>query len=305
MNPFASPILYGVPPPTPSSTPQGRKTRPPIINPYDKLTKPQFDSWVDDMTDALRRALRHDLGRDAAGSPLSVEGETGNDSLEDPFTDSGARQAKGKGRDPREGPGLGGKDQVIDLVSDAEHEEDDSGQEQESDGEWNRQEVTRALCSDNSDVEETEEVDVFYVDDDEAEERQVVSEGETQAVDHGLSRDEDVLAYDDEVEEYEVSGHEGERKYRLSKANFDLSPNEYDPDEENDEDESEGESCGFLIISLLYLYLQGRQIFILNPQTFPILGRVPKPMQKITIRGEMFIAVLSIDGERHRHIWRL
>jgi hypothetical protein len=43
--------------------------------------------------------------------------------FEDSFVQITSRKAKGKARDPREGPGLGLKDQPIELLSDSEEEE--------------------------------------------------------------------------------------------------------------------------------------------------------------------------------------
>jgi hypothetical protein len=101
------------------------------------------------LTDALRHALRHEPEPEAdypsrpnnswktiqdqrgggltadrlAKSPTSTEGHDEESTLEDSFAQIASRKAKGKARDPREGPGLGLKDQPIELLSDSEEEE--------------------------------------------------------------------------------------------------------------------------------------------------------------------------------------
>src|SRR5258708_28728157 len=34
-----------------------KTSRAPMVNPYDKFTQPEFDVWIGDMTNSLRRAL--------------------------------------------------------------------------------------------------------------------------------------------------------------------------------------------------------------------------------------------------------
>ena len=123
--------------------------RPPIFNPYDRFTQPEFDAWIGDITSSLRRALRHEVEPDIdshsrpsgswktisdessgnfsadghAQSPLSTEGCDEESAFEDSFAQIASRKAKGKARDPREGPGLGLKDQPIELLSDSEEGE--------------------------------------------------------------------------------------------------------------------------------------------------------------------------------------
>lgn len=123
--------------------------RPPIFNPYDRFPQPEFDAWIGDITSALKRALEHEpeptvnspsrhdgiwntLSDHPGGTP-SAEGRTRSPALsdvrdeespaEDSFAQIASRRAKGKARDPREGPGLGLKGQPIELLSDSEEEE--------------------------------------------------------------------------------------------------------------------------------------------------------------------------------------
>jgi len=141
---------------SPLSTPTAKaaKTRaslrPPIFNPYDRFTQPEFDAWIGDITSALKRALDHEAepavdspsrhsgswntiparlggnlgaeGRAQSPVPSEVHGE--ESVFEDSFAQIASRRAKGKARDPREGPGLGRKGQPIELLSDSEEEEE-------------------------------------------------------------------------------------------------------------------------------------------------------------------------------------
>jgi len=137
--------------PNASSTKSSTRTslRPPIFNPYDRFTQPEFDAWIGDITGSIKRALRHEVepevelpsGRSSswktlpdrvggslttekrAQSPTFTEPRDEESVFEDSFAQITSRKAKGKGRDPREGPGLGLKDQPIELLSDSEEEE--------------------------------------------------------------------------------------------------------------------------------------------------------------------------------------
>ena len=140
---------------SPHSTPTAKAAhpraalRPPVFNPYDRFTQPQFDAWIGDITSALKRALDHEpeptvnspsrhsgiwntipdhLGGTSsaegrARSPALSEVHDEESAIEDSFAQIASRRAKGKARDPREGPGLGLKGQPIELLSDSEEEE--------------------------------------------------------------------------------------------------------------------------------------------------------------------------------------
>ncbi|KAI0645280.1 hypothetical protein C8Q79DRAFT_762004 [Trametes meyenii] len=93
--PPSTPRYPGAPNLTPRST--QKALRPPIYNPYDKFTQPEFDAWIGDITGALKRALgREELPPPAAGvhSPPAEE-----EAVEDSFAEVKARRlAKGKER---------------------------------------------------------------------------------------------------------------------------------------------------------------------------------------------------------------
>ena len=140
---------------SPHSTPTAKAThtraslRPPVFNPYDRFTQPEFDAWIGDITNALKRALDHEsepavkspsrhggiwntipdhLGgtpsaEERARSPTLSEVHDEESAVEDSFAQIASRRAKGKARDPREGPGLGLKGQPTELLSDSEEEE--------------------------------------------------------------------------------------------------------------------------------------------------------------------------------------
>ncbi|KAI0302373.1 hypothetical protein B0F90DRAFT_1925123 [Multifurca ochricompacta] len=136
---------------TPTTKPASTRAslRPPIFNPYDRFTQPEFDTWIGDITTALRRALHHEAEPEIRSSsrhsidlktipdgiggsyiterqtqqPASTEAHGDESYFEDSFAQIASRKAKGKARDPREGPGLGLKDQPIELLTDSEEEE--------------------------------------------------------------------------------------------------------------------------------------------------------------------------------------
>ncbi|KAF9071648.1 hypothetical protein BDP27DRAFT_494686 [Rhodocollybia butyracea] len=118
----------------------------PVYNPYDKFTKQDFDAWIDDISGALSKALRHEEEERASNTEekwyykLDEEKESqidSQDSSDEELTDDSlaeirARRVKGKARDPREGPGLalGTFNEPIELESDEEESqssEEDGG----------------------------------------------------------------------------------------------------------------------------------------------------------------------------------
>jgi hypothetical protein len=58
-----------------SFKPASRIPRPPIHNPYDKFSKPDFDNWVDNLTGSIRYAL----GRDQPASAASTRTDSRSD----------------------------------------------------------------------------------------------------------------------------------------------------------------------------------------------------------------------------------
>jgi hypothetical protein len=83
-------------------------TRPPIYNPYDKFTRPEFDEWIGGITSTLRKAL----GRDGEGDwpdnrndnanhdngPQFATLDEDDDAAEDSFANLKARREKVLGK---------------------------------------------------------------------------------------------------------------------------------------------------------------------------------------------------------------
>jgi len=140
-----TPRVPAAPHPTPHSAsayiqPNSKLSKPPIHNPYDKFTQPEFDAWIGGITSALRRALGDEeepkLQATASGTDVirprygwGFPAESEDEAADDSFAEIKARRAAGKGkaRDPREGPGLGKGDhaQPIEIPSSDEEEEEE------------------------------------------------------------------------------------------------------------------------------------------------------------------------------------
>ena len=185
-----TPRIPAAPHPTPLSAtaynlPNSKTKKPPIHNPYDKFTQPEFDAWIGDITGSLKRALgqieaddkpnllectqRVSTGSATSGyRPIDLD-ESEDEAINDSFAEIKARRAlgKGKARDPREGPGLGGADRMrpIQIVSSDEEEEnevelavgmedDDSEEEEEEDEEDEEEEEEEEEEEDYSEQEE-------------------------------------------------------------------------------------------------------------------------------------------------------
>lgn len=93
-------------PRVPNSTPQlPSSIRPPINNPYNQFTQPQFDEWIGGITNALRRALGQEeeevltphatKPREEDAHPVS---DIDENNTEDLFADWKAMRAKEKGK---------------------------------------------------------------------------------------------------------------------------------------------------------------------------------------------------------------
>jgi hypothetical protein len=142
--PYSTPSFPPPPRPTPASAPSNRFHKAPIYNPYDKFTQTEFDVWIGGITGALRRALGQEENEEEQQSvthdhvsDLFPPGETEQSSeyeleseAEDSFAEIKIRQDKGKGRDPREGPGLGGRLQPIEILHSDSDEEEGQGEEE-------------------------------------------------------------------------------------------------------------------------------------------------------------------------------
>ena len=93
-------------PRVPSSTPQlPSSIRPPIHNPYDKFTQPQFDEWIGGITSTLRKALgQEEEGTLTTQTTKSREEDTNpateidEDNAEDSFAEWKAMRAREKGK---------------------------------------------------------------------------------------------------------------------------------------------------------------------------------------------------------------
>lgn len=132
--PRYKPRHLGVPNPTPASL------KPPIHNPYDKFTQPEFDDWIGGITSALRKALgEEDLDANVK-SPLHAFDDYVDGGVDDSFADLKARRDKvrGKMREVDDGDeiplkGLGGSPgNAIELSDDEElvlPEDDDDADE--------------------------------------------------------------------------------------------------------------------------------------------------------------------------------
>lgn len=145
-----TPRVPAAPHPTPASAsgyslPNPRALRPPIHNPYDKFTQPEFDAWIGGITGALRSALGQDDEKPLpptqnSGAPRQIidersrytsieDDESADDLVDDSFAEVKARRAigKGKARDPREGPGLRKEHNIqpIEVISSDEEEEEE------------------------------------------------------------------------------------------------------------------------------------------------------------------------------------
>ncbi|KAF8653305.1 hypothetical protein AX16_004005 [Volvariella volvacea WC 439] len=193
-----TPKIPSAPHPTPASAgttsynlPKPRLPRAPIRNPYDTFSQAEFDAWIGGITGALRHALGHEddaipttqtkslftQGSTVSSAPLKGQtqfdetaGDTASESdsdsfdgVEDSFAEIKARRlmakAKGKARDPREGPGIvvGDKQNPIEinLISDGEGEED----QQDAQDLEDELELERSLIPDDRDDEEGSDED--------------------------------------------------------------------------------------------------------------------------------------------------
>jgi len=89
------------------------------VEPDVELPSPRSGPW---------KTLPHDIGGNLTTekrpqSPALTEPNDEQSVLEDSFAHITSRKSKGKARDPREGPGLGLKDQPIELLSESDEEE--------------------------------------------------------------------------------------------------------------------------------------------------------------------------------------
>src|SRR5712675_1364832 len=91
---------------SPNSTPPAKTAqtrvslRPPIFNPYDRFTQPEFDAWIGDITGALKRALDHEA-QPTVNLPSHHSGtwNTVPDHLGDSFSADGRAQPSAPSED--------------------------------------------------------------------------------------------------------------------------------------------------------------------------------------------------------------
>ena len=172
-------------PRVPNSTPQlPTSIRPPIHNPYDKFTQPQFDDWIGGITSALRKALGQEEEETSTSQATQLREEdahtvsdTDEDNVEDSFAEWKAIRAKEKGKmratkDEQDSEYGGSQESredsdvqdhaagnapgdAIELLSD---EDDAEGGEIDVPGEHNYQDSDGGLIEDLSPVESDREV---------------------------------------------------------------------------------------------------------------------------------------------------
>ena len=254
-----TPRVPAAPHPTPHSAsayiqPNSKLSKPPIHNPYDKFTQPEFDAWIGGITSALRRALGEEeepkLQATASGTDVirprygwAFHAESEDEAADDSFAEIKARRAAGKGkaRDPREGPGLGKGDhaQPIEIPSSDEEEEE---------------EVELSITLDESAEEDSEEQEVAeYSDEDEEEEEGSWEWERGQSSSQRLrplarkrvqaSREEE---YDEDYEEYDEESYEDqdeEETEEIGQRNG-ITSSPIDIISDDDEDEEKNMSAG-------------------------------------------------------------
>ena len=184
---YAYPSAY---PRVPNSTPQlPTSIRPPIHNPYDKFTQPQFDEWIGGITGALKKAL----GQEEDETPISQAAQPreehthsasdiDDDSVEDSFAEWRAMRAKEKGKmrateDEQDSEHGGSQESyegsdmqdyttgntpgdAIELLSDGD---DAEGEQVDDPGEFNDEDSDGGLIKGSSSVESDEGVQQLYV----------------------------------------------------------------------------------------------------------------------------------------------
>ncbi|KAI0629041.1 hypothetical protein C8Q77DRAFT_1144676 [Trametes polyzona] len=196
------------PNPTPRSTQKG--LRPPIHNPYDKFTQPEFDAWISDITGALKRALGQE---DAPPPPARAPSHPAEDEgLEDSFAEVKARRlAKGKER---------AREEDIEAeparVDDEEEDDDgwgqvDSGEDysgQES-GESEEEEAPRGARGTEAEV-----IDLLSDDDEDAQAQHDDNEAEEEEEEEDA--DAEAEEYDEEAEGSDVSSEDNDHGSRQS-----------------------------------------------------------------------------------------
>ncbi|KAI0332954.1 hypothetical protein GY45DRAFT_1320196 [Cubamyces sp. BRFM 1775] len=237
-SPYSTPRYPGAPNPTPRST--QKALRPPIFNPYDKFTQPEFDAWITDITGALKRALGKEDAPPAQerAQPTSFGDDTAEEGVEDSFAEVRARRlAKGKERARDEDFE---QEEVQAESGQDEDEEQDGWGEPFDDAQYSSGESKEAspevieLLSDDGEPD----ADAKQASDDDAEEE---AEGEE-------AEDEAEAEYDEEDQEEDVHSEDAQGSPRSSPFEEPSHPTEsyahevteiLDSDEEPEEAEVE------------------------------------------------------------------
>ncbi|KAI0365580.1 hypothetical protein BV20DRAFT_972968 [Pilatotrama ljubarskyi] len=206
-SPYRTPRYPGAPNPTPRST--QKVLRPPIHNPYDKFTQPEFDAWINDITGALKRAL----GRDDASLPEErvashvVEEEV----VEDSFAEVKARRlAKGKERARDE-------DFEVEETQPQESAEEDDGWGEPYDGEEYSGEDAEESEEEAPRVFRATEAEVIDLLSDDDEDGDAIDE-DTQASEEEEAEGELAVEFDEEAEGSEAGSEEDQGSPRSSSA---------------------------------------------------------------------------------------
>lgn len=202
----------------PYDLPALKPLKPPVYNPYDKFSQPEFDAWIGDLTDALKGALGRldDVGQQPASdigltsvftddtAQEADDDDSVDNELEDSFADIMARRviSKGKARDPREGPGfgtaLGARHQPIEIGSDSEQpEEGEEGEEESQKWDMEEEEEEGEEEAEEKEDESDEEEDESWLQGETSIQARIRSEGD------GISHLYEYEDGDDNDDEYD------------------------------------------------------------------------------------------------------
>lgn len=237
--PFSTPGFPNAPKPTPSTTVLANRAalRAPIHNPFDKFTKPEFDSWIGDITGALKRALGREEAPVLATPAQSSEDFHSADvsaygDVDDSFAEIKARRAaKGKERAREEDLSdyeAQGSPEVVVISSD---EEEGSG------GENAAEEVTEGEVG--SEEEEASDQEEGYHDSEDEYDASNDEGGPSTVPRVGRAAESEEVAEEEEDEDEEGEG-EGEVIEVEDDDNVSYEgPEDIDEDEEEEDDEDE------------------------------------------------------------------
>ncbi|VDC00338.1 unnamed protein product [Peniophora sp. CBMAI 1063] len=230
----------------------------PIRNPYDAFNASDFDSWIGGLTSSLRKALDHDdelededAGKDKQKSvtgaleaargadetmteggkdeSMGEDEEESEESVDEGVEDSFAHvnavsaRAKGKARDPRDGPGFGSSSTAPIELLESDEEEEEGEEDEDEEG-------------DSDEYEYDEEEEESWDEDDESEE-DLNAPGSSKSHIERARRASEGDLYDEEEEE-----EEEEEEDEAEDDEGDAAPAQFPHDlTAEDEDEQDGE----------------------------------------------------------------